>query len=265
MQGSDYEVRFGGIARLFGLRGAERLRAARVMVVGVGGVGSWAAEGLARSGVGRIDLVDLDDVCVTNTNRQLHALDGAVGRPKISVMAERIARIAPECEVASIHDFLTADNVEALVTSEHDFVIDAIDGPKHKCPLIAWCVAAGVQVVVVGGAGGRRDPTAVRVEDLALTAGDRLLHRVRKQLRQKHGFSRRGRWGIPSVFSAEPPVYPTDDGEVCASRERGEQAASLRLDCASGYGTASFVTGAFGLAAAAVVVNAIAARAVRSE
>jgi tRNA A37 threonylcarbamoyladenosine dehydratase len=251
----DYQTRFGGIARLYGVAGLERLRAARVMVIGVGGVGSWVAEALARSGVGELRLVDLDDVCLTNTNRQLHALTATVGRPKITVMAERVATIAPECRVVAVHDFFTASNAAELVDPELSWVVDAIDGFRHKCALITRCHDAGVPLVTMGGAGGRRDPTRVQVADLAESEGDRLLHRVRKELRQKHGYSRKGRWNIPCVYSAEVPVFPTADGGVCESRDEAE---TLRLDCATGFGTASFLTGAFGLAAASVVVTGVA-------
>ena len=251
----DYGTRFGGIARLYGDGGLERLRVARVMVIGVGGVGSWVAEALARSGVGELHLVDLDDICLTNTNRQLHALSATVGRSKIAVMAERIAAIAPACRVVAVHDFFTVSNAAELVTPELSWVVDAIDGFRHKCALITRCYDAGVPLVTMGGAGGRKDPTQVRVDDLAVSQGDRLLHRVRKELRQKHGFSRTGRWGIPCVYSAELPVFPTADGGVCEARD---QADTLRLDCATGFGTASFLTGAFGLAAASVVVTGLA-------
>ena len=251
----DYGTRFGGLARLYGQEGAARLRRAHVMVIGVGGVGSWVAEALARSGVGALSLVDLDDVCLTNTNRQLHALSATVGRPKIDAMAERIAAFAPECRVHRVHDFFTASNATEVVTPGLDLVVDAIDGFRHKTALIVRCADAAIPLVTMGGAGGRRDPTRVQVADLAESEGDRLLHRVRKELRQKHGFSRQGRWGLPCVFSAEPPMFPTGDGGVCTSRDEAE---TLRLDCATGFGTASFLTGAFGLAAASVAVTALA-------
>ncbi len=253
--GDAYDMRFGGIGRLYGEAALARLRAARVMVIGVGGVGSWAAEGLARSGVGAIDLVDLDDVCVTNTNRQLHAVSDTVGRPKVDVMAERVRAIHPGCDASAVHAFFTGHNAEELVGSGLDFVVDAIDSGKTKSILIARCRDAGVPVVVVGGAGGRRDPCAIKVDDLATTAGDGLLRRVRKTLKQVHGFSRRSRWRIPCVYSDEPPVFPTCQGGVSGDRS---QASSLRLDCEAGYGTASFVTGVFGLVAASVVVSTLA-------
>jgi tRNA A37 threonylcarbamoyladenosine dehydratase len=254
MDAPAHEPRFTGIARLYGHDGLEALRRARVAIVGIGGVGTWVAESLARTGIGHLDLIDLDDVCATNTNRQLHTLTTTVGRPKAEAMAERVRAINPEVEVRPILDFFTARTAEALITPELSFVVDAIDGAESKCLLIRRCRELDVPLVVCGGAGGRRDPTLVKVGDLTESAGDRLLARVRKQLRQKHGFSRKGRWSIPSVYSVENPVFPTVDGGVCSDRA---EAASLRLDCATGYGTASFITGTFGLMAASIVVNGL--------
>lgn len=254
--GDDFARRFSGVARLYGQAGLARLRAARVAVVGVGGVGSWVAEGLARSGVGAIDLVDLDDVCVTNVNRQLHALDATVGQPKVEAMAARVRAISPSCRVNAVHDFFTPRSAARIVTPELAWVVDAIDGVANKALLVARCREAGVPVVVVGGAGGRRDPTRVAVRDLASSGGDGLLRRVRKVLRTQHGLEGKGPWGIPCVFSDEPQVFPSEDGGVCERRDNG---TTLRLDCATGYGTASFVTGVFGLVASSVIVEAVAA------
>ncbi len=253
---SDYELRFGGIGRLYGTAAMERLAGARVTIVGIGGVGSWTAEGLARSGVGHIRLIDLDDVCQTNTNRQLHALVDTVGVPKVDAMKARIHAINPDCEVVGVPDFFTPASAGRLISGDSDFIVDAIDNFRNKCLLITLCKELDVPLVVCGGAGGRRDPTRIASADLARTAGDRLLHRVRKELRQRHGFPRGGRrFGIPAVWSDEPPMYPTSDGGVC---ERPEEGTSLVLDCDSGYGTASFVTGVFGLTAAGIVVSALA-------
>ena len=252
----DFERRFSGIARLYGADGLARLRAARVAVIGVGGVGSWVAEGLARWGVGATDLVDLDDVCVTNANRQLHALDGTVGQPKVEAMAARVRAISPTCRVNVVHDFFTARSAASVVTGELSWVVDAIDGVANKALLVARCREVGVPVVVVGGAGGRRDPTRVTVRDLAESGGDGLLRRLRKVLRTEHGLAGKGPWGLPCVFSDEPQVFPSQDGGVCERREEGGR--TLRLDCATGYGTASFVTGVFGLVASSVVVEAVA-------
>lgn len=253
---SDFEFRFGGIARLFGADALARLRAAHVCVVGIGGVGSWAVEALARSGVGRLTLVDLDEVCVSNVNRQLHAVNADVGRAKVEVMAERVRGINPECDARPALQFFTAETAATLLTPRYDFVVDAIDSVANKCLLIAQCRDAGIPIVICGGAGGRRDPTQVRVADLALTSHDRLLQKVRETLRKDFAFPRgEKKFGIPAVFSPEPPVFPARDGTVCAQREPGANGESLKLNCDSGFGTATFVTGAFGFVAAAHVVQ----------
>jgi len=251
---SDFGFRFGGIGRLYGAQGLERLRAARVCVVGVGGVGSWAAEALARSGVGALALVDLDEVCASNVNRQLHALDGAIGQPKVTVMASRITAINPECAVEAIQDFFTPQTADSILRGKLDCVLDAIDNVPNKCLLIARCRELGIPVVTVGGAGGRCNPTLVRTADLAFSSHDNLLQQVRRRLRDEFQFSREPKtpFGVPCVYSTESPRFPQSDGTVCATKEPG---ADLRLNCNNGYGTASFVTGVFGFAAAAQVVS----------
>jgi tRNA A37 threonylcarbamoyladenosine dehydratase len=255
---ADYFHRFGGVGRLIGHAGLERLRAAHVCIVGVGGVGSWAVEGLARSGIGRLTLIDLDDVCVTNVNRQLPALDGNIGRPKVAVLAERIRLINPECRVEVVHEFFTAGSAARLLTSSFDFVVDAIDRMSHKALLISACRDRGVPVVTIGGAGGRRDPTLIHAGDIG-EATDELLRQVRKRLRRDHGFSsgaQKGitRMGVRCVWSSEAPVYPWSDG-TCGTR--AEPGSNLTLDCESGFGTAVFVTGTFGFVAAGEVVHAL--------
>ncbi len=259
MPSPDFLARFGGLGRLFGTAALARLAAARVAVIGVGGVGSWAAEGLARSGVGGLTLIDLDDVCVTNVNRQLPALDGQIGRPKVTVLAERIALIHPACRVETKLEFFTAATANALLAPGFDFVIDAVDRMSHKALLIAACRERGLPVLTVGGAGGRSDPGALRTGDLG-EAGDELLRQVRRKLRRAHGVApgaARGvtRLGVPAVWSDEDPVYPWADG-TCAARP--ELGSAVRLDCAAGLGSAVFVTGLFGLAAAGEVVRRIA-------
>ncbi len=257
--GDDFATRFGGVARLFGAAGLERLRAAHVCVIGVGGVGSWAVEALARSGVGRLTLVDLDDVCISNVNRQLPALGGAIGRPKVEVLAERVGAINPAAVVELRLQFFTAGTAEQLLAARYDAVVDAIDDVPNKCRLIAGCRARGLPLVCCGVAGGRRDPTRVRVADLAATSHDRLLSEVRRRLRKEHGFPPEGEpFGVACVFSTEPPVFPQPDGGVCAARAPDQTGADLRLDCDAGFGTATFVTGAFGFAAAAWVVSRVA-------
>lgn len=254
----DYVARFGGLGRLYGAAALPRLHAAHVAVVGVGGVGSWVVEGLARSGVGALTLVDLDDVCVTNTNRQLHALTGAVGRPKVAVLAERVRAINPECRVTEAVEFFTAQSAERLLATRYDWLVDAIDGMSNKALLIASCVTAQQPLLTVGGAGGRRDATRIRVGDLGESQGDDLLRLVRKKLRRDHGFARGegNTYGIPCVYSNEKPVYPWADGTCATEPEPG---SSLKLDCASGFGTGVFVTGAFGFAAAGEIVRRLAA------
>jgi tRNA threonylcarbamoyladenosine dehydratase len=257
----DFEQRFSGVSRLLGRSGLDRLRAAHVCVIGVGGVGSWVVEGLARSGIGELTLVDLDDVCVTNVNRQLPALDGQLGRPKVAVLAERVRLINPACRVAAVQDFFTPASAPRLLTGPFDFVVDAIDRMTPKALLIAECKERGWPVITVGAAGGRRDATQIRTGDLGDAFNDELLRIVRKKLRRAHGFTPgedKGRmnFGVRCVWSEERPVFPWADGTCGMEREPG---SNLALDCESGFGTAVFVTGAFGLAAAGEVVRAIAA------
>jgi len=251
------DPRFGGIARLYGRAGLQRLSQAHVCVVGVGGVGSWAVEALARSGVGSLTLIDLDEVCVTNINRQLPAMSDTVGRPKVEVLAQRVRLINPECTVRAEQEFLTRTTAHRLLSPSFDWVIDAIDVPVNKCLLLAACRERGLAVLTIGGAGGKRDATAVRISDLAQSGQDPLLKVVRRDLRRVHGvtFSPGKSMGIPCVFSTEPPVYPWSNGEVCEAREDG---GALLMDCASGFGAATFVTGVFGFVAAGEVVRRIA-------
>jgi len=253
MQAAHHKARFGGIGRLFGTAGVERLRQAHVCVVGIGGVGSWSVEALARSGIGSLTLVDLDDVCISNTNRQLHALTGAFGQPKVEVMAERVRAINPDCQVQARQEFFLKSNAEKMLATKFDSVLDAIDQVSMKCLLIALCREKKIPLVTTGGAGGRRDPTQIETADLAHTGGDPLLAEVRKRLRSDFGFPRgKEEFGVACVFSREPMVYAQPDGLV--SCERGE-ITDLRIDCSTGLGTASFVTGAFGFAAASRVVR----------
>lgn len=258
---ADYLDRFGGVARLLGRMGLERLAAAHVCVVGLGGVGSWTVEALARSGVGALTLIDLDDVCITNVNRQLPAMDGQIGRPKAAVLSERVALINPMCRVAPVQEFFTEATADRLLEGPFDYVVDAIDRMSAKSLLISASRTRGWPVLTVGGAGGRSDPSQIRTGDLGDASVDALLRLVRKKLRRDYGFpagEQRGRmhFGVRAVWSEEHPVFPWADGTCAAQPEPG---SNLTLDCSSGFGTAVFVTGAFGLAAAGEVVKAIAA------
>jgi len=252
---SGYGARFGGIERLLGRAGRLRLRHAHVCVIGIGGVGSWTVEALARSGVGTLTLVDLDEVCISNTNRQLHAVQGEYGKAKVEVMARRVRVINPDCVVQPVQAFFTAGTADTLLPTTVDCLVDAIDRPAQKSLLLARARQLGLFTVTTGGAGGRRDPCQIRTADLAWSTHDALLQEVRRCLRRDHGFPRGPiPFGVTAIFSTEPQVFPTADGGVCDRRVPGQD---LRLDCESGYGTAAFVTGAFGMAAAAAAVRGI--------
>jgi tRNA A37 threonylcarbamoyladenosine dehydratase len=250
-----YSARFSGIQRLYGKQGQGRLRKAHVCVVGIGGVGSWTVEALARSGVGVLTLIDLDEICISNTNRQLHAVRGVSGQAKVDVMARRVLEINPDCTAHAVQAFFTASTADTLLATRFDCLVDAIDQVTQKSLLIAQCHERHLPIVTTGGAGGRRDPTRIRTTDLAHSTHDALLQEVRRLLRREYGFPRPpSSFGVDAVFSTERQVFPTADGEVYTQRQTGQD---LRLDCNSGYGTASFLTGAFGFAAAALAVNRI--------
>jgi tRNA A37 threonylcarbamoyladenosine dehydratase len=247
-------VRFGGLGRLYGQSALESLAAAHVAVIGVGGVGSWVVEALARSGVGRLTLIDMDDVCITNTNRQLPAIEGEIGRAKVEVLADRVRRIHPGCCVEPLVEFFLESSADRLLATRYDYVVDAVDSVSIKALILAKTVERGYPVLTIGGAGGRLDATQVRCADLGKTGGDELLRQVRKKLRDQFGWAAGSgnHYGVPAVYSAEPRVFPQSDGSVCHVREAG---SNLRMDCASGYGAACFVTGTFGFAAAGEVVR----------
>ncbi|KPW72112.1 Dinucleotide-utilizing enzyme involved in molybdopterin and thiaminee biosynthesis family 1 [Pseudomonas savastanoi pv. fraxini] len=260
---SAEDPRFAGIARLYGIEGLARLRAAHVAVVGIGGVGSWAAEAMARSGVGEISLFDMDDVCVSNSNRQLHALDSTVGRPKVEVMAERIRAINPDCIVHAVSDFVTRDTMAECITPDMDFVIDCIDSVNAKAALISWCKRRKIQMVTTGGAGGQIDPTLIQIADLNRTFNDPLASKVRSTLRSDYGFSRtpNRHYSVPCVFSSEQLRYPKPDGSICL--EKRFVGEGVKLDCAGGFGAVMMVTATFGMVAATRAVDKLVAGARR--
>lgn len=250
---TDYYSRFGGIGRLFGVKGLERIRTARVLVIGIGGVGSWVAESLARTGIGSMTLVDLDDVCVTNINRQIHALSNTVGQFKVDVMKNRVKDIHPQCEVDTKQCFFSPKNLETIFDRDYDFVVDACDDFTNKCYLIDHCRKNKIPLVVMGGAGGKIDPQQIRVTDMSTSANDRLLARLRKKLRQDFSFpsENEGDFGVWAVWSHERAVYPTPDG-CLTYRPPG---FAKNMDCEEGFGSASFVTGAFAFAATSLVLR----------
>ncbi|MGE5472405.1 MAG: tRNA cyclic N6-threonylcarbamoyladenosine(37) synthase TcdA [Bacteroidota bacterium] len=250
---ADLERRFGGVARLYGTEGARRLRQAHVCVVGIGGVGSWSAEALARTGIGRITLIDLDMVAESNTNRQIHALGEVYGKAKVHAMAERIDAINPDCQVLCVEDFVTPDNVGQLLDRDFSVVIDAIDQVRAKAAMIACCRRRKLPIIVGGAAGGQLDPTQIRAGDLSQTIQDPLLAKVRALLRKEYGFSRDGKkkFGVQAVYSTEPLRYP--DKNASCDAERGPAG----LNCA-GFGSSVCVTSVFGMAAASLAINLIA-------
>jgi len=252
----DLQRRFGGVGRLYGEEGAARLRRAHVCVVGIGGVGSWSAEALARSGIGAITLVDLDMVAESNTNRQIHALGDEYGKAKVLAMAERIGAINPNCRVTQIEDFITPENTTALLAPHFDGVIDAIDQVRAKVAMLAHCSRQGIPIVTVGAAGGQLDPTQVAIKDLAQTVQDPLLAKVRSQLRREHGFPRdtKRKFGIAAVYSTEPLRYPKAE-QACATTNGPPGPAGL--NCA-GFGSSVCVTSVFGMVAASHLLRQIA-------
>jgi len=258
----DFERRFGGIARLYGARALERFRGAHVCVVGVGGVGSWIVEALARSAIGQLTLIDLDNVAESNINRQIQALGSTVGMAKITALAERIAEINPFCVVNQIEDFVSADNLEQMLgAGRYDYVVDAIDSVKAKAAMIAWCRDHAMPLVIIGSAGGQTDPTQIAVRDLARTEQEPLLKKVRKVLRSQYGFPRgeKTKFHVDAVFSMEPLKFP-ETGEVCAVDGDDRAGGVTGLNCA-GFGSAMVVTASFGMVAASHVLRKLAAAA----
>jgi tRNA A37 threonylcarbamoyladenosine dehydratase len=249
--------RFAGIDRLYGRGSTQILANKHVCVVGLGGVGSWAVEALARSAVGRLTLIDADEICLSNSNRQLFALDGQFGRGKADVLAERCRAINPKLRVDVIASFLTTANLESLLDRDYDLVLDACDSFRSKVEMIAWCRRRKLPLVVSGSAGGRTDPTQVRVRDLSRTEHDALLALVRKKLRAEFNFPKnKDRYfSVPAVYSLENVKYPQADGSVCGTRPEMPADAALKLDCGAGLGAATHITGAFAFAAVARIIE----------
>lgn len=254
----DYERRFGGIARLYGAAALTKFEQAHVAVIGVGGVGSWVVEALARSAIGKITMIDLDNVAESNINRQIQATSETLGKAKITALAERIALINPRCIVHQVEDFVEPENLQELIgTAQFDYVIDAIDSVKAKTALIAYCREHQIPLITIGAAGGQIDPSKIEIRDLSRTEQEPLLALVRKRLRQNFGFPRgsKNKFGIDAVFSMEVLTMP-ETAEACELDANG---GITGLNCA-GFGSSVVVTASFGLAAAAHVLKKLAGR-----
>jgi tRNA threonylcarbamoyladenosine dehydratase len=252
---SPIDPRFAGIARLYGVDALARLRRAHVAVIGVGGVGSWAAEALARSGIGKLTLIDGDEVCVSNTNRQMHALEGSYGKLKVEVLAERLRAIDPALVVDPVARFLTPSSLDLIGDGGFDAVLDACDAFRVKVETIVYCRRRKIPLIVSGSAGGRVDPTQIRVRDLSRTEHDALLSLIRKKLREEFKYPRGPKryFGVPAVYSLENVRYPSADGGVCSAKP--ETLEEGRLDCGGGLGAATHVTGAFAFVAVGELIR----------
>ncbi len=239
--------RFGGIHRLYGISEAARISQAHVAIVGIGGVGTWVVEALARTGIGHITLMDLDDICITNTNRQIHAHDPNYGRGKVAAMSERVLSINPDAQIQCLESFYSERSAEELFDLQPHLIIDAIDSMKAKLHLIASCYQRRIPLITCGGAGGRIDATQLRLADLARSHGDPLLSLLRKKLRREYKLPLEDKCpdiGIPCVFSPEKPRYPQCDGSVSHQKEEGQLGG---LGCAQGMGSVTHVTASFGM------------------
>lgn len=255
MLSDNYLQRYGGVARLYGSAALSKLAQAKFTVIGLGGVGSWAAEALARTGVGNLTLIELDDICITNSNRQSHALQGAIGKSKLNQISERLKQINPEITLHEHHDFLTLQNIPELIKPSQHAVIDAIDSVRVKAGLAAYCSALKMRLIMCGSSGGKRDPQKIMVADLSNTKCDRMLAKIRGELYRRYHFSRdsKRRFRIDAIYSEEQMHYPKPDGSV--SMEKSIQLDSHKLDCASGYGSSVMVTSTFAMLAASRAVE----------
>lgn len=248
----SYQQRFSGLVRLYGQQGLDKIAKAHVCVVGIGGVGSWVVEALARSGINHITMIDLDDVSLTNVNRQIHALESTLEQSKIEVMQARVLDINPDCTVTLIEDFVTPNNVHSYIPSPsiYDVVIDAADSVKAKAAIVARCKRLKTKVICIGGAGGQLDPLLINKGDLAKTIQDPLLAKVRSELRRFYDYSKNPKrnFGVECVYSSEQLKYPTPDGGISHSKQSSQGAS--KMDCSTGFGAFVGVTATFGLVAA---------------
>ena len=245
--------RLTGIARLYGEQGLAIFQASHVAVIGIGGVGSWVAEALARSGIGELTLIDLDEICASNINRQIHALTETVGQSKTAVMAARIKSINPDCLVHQINEFVGYANLQSCLSINYDYVVDAIDSAAIKAAILNWCKRQKVAVICIGGAGGKINPAEIKIADLNRTLNDPLLATVRSQLRAYHGFSRNKKryYSIDCVFSTEQPRYPDNQGSTTFAKP-GE---AISMDCTNGFGAVTHITASFAFHATARLLD----------
>jgi len=240
-----YNHRFSGIKRLYGLNALTTFKNSHFCIIGIGGVGSWVAEALARSGIGKITLIDMDDLCVTNINRQIHALTCHIGQQKIKVMAARCKEINPDIEIICIDDFIDKQNCFEYLTNNMDYVFDCIDSLHAKVAVIAHCKRNKYPLLTCGGAGGQIDPTKIQVSDLAHTTHDPLAAKVRSELRRNFNFTSnpKRKFRVDCVFSTEQLSYPNSHGEVCKTKTRLD--GNMKMDCENGFGASSMVTASF--------------------
>jgi len=252
--------RFGGIERLYGTKAFNKFKQTSVVVIGIGGVGSWAAESLARSGIGGLTLIDLDDICITNVNRQIHALSDTIGQSKAYIMAKRIATINPECKVRIVDEFVDTENIAECLGDNIDYVLEAIDAAVVKAAIIAHCKRNKIPIVSIGAAGGKTDPSMIKRKDLNKTWNDPLLAKVRSQLRSFHGFSRnvKRNYGVDCIYSTEQQKYPDGKGGITQTKPVN----GAGLDCETGFGSATHITSNFAQFAVARILQRLAAKSV---
>lgn len=242
--------RFGGIIRLYGNSAFNKIQKSHALVIGIGGVGSWTAEALVRSGIGHITLMDLDDICTTNTNRQIHTLTDTIGQSKTRITSERLKAINPDIDVHIIDDFIDKDNIVEYISDSFTIVIDAIDNAIDKAELIGYCKKNHINIITTGSSGGKKDPSKITYSDLYKTPGDKLFLKLRNNLRRRHGFNKDTSipFGIEAIYSTENMTYPDDKGETCSSKQFID--SGEKLDCSGGYGASTMVTASVGLLAA---------------
>lgn len=245
---------FSGIERLYGKQATEAFKNSKIIIAGIGGVGSWAAESLTRSGIGNLDLIDLDDICITNINRQIHALISTVGQSKVLVMKQRLEQINPKIKINPIENFLTPENIAETIDTTADLIIDCTDDIKTKAALINYSKIKKIKLITIGGAGGKKDPTQIDVCDLSRTINDPLASKLRKILRKEYNFPTKykNKFKIDCVYSKECITHPQLD-----EQETSKENQSTKMDCQSGFGSITNVTASFGFVAAAKALDQI--------